>query len=765
MTENANIELLFECDGTPSVPWRVENGTFTNELNKPYSVSLVLSTNDIDAEPVQMLGQPAKLLLTRDAVMRQITGIVSEVRAGGTSREALTATVVVEPALRALEHRVNTKIFQEMTVPEILEEVLNEGLGAWNRSVDNRTSRIYPTCEYRVQYNESDLEFCERLMEEEGIVYWFDLEDEAETLVLVDGVSDWSRVEGLHGDTLEFSLQEGQTGAQEYVREFHGVSQLIPTKVATRHFDWTHPAVPIEGENSDAVEGSRPHGGVVSPDREVYEEDERKLTLSEYGGAAFGANDVEEQARLRRETQSWEAFVCTGRSTVLQMLVGATFELVGHTNADLDGRYLITSVSHDFTGTGRDFGNSFECIPEGVPFRPRRRTPRPRIASIQTAKVVGPSGEEIHTDEHGRIKVQFHWDRLGANDENSSCWVRVLQPWAGAGWGFVFIPRMGMEVVVRFIDGDPDRPVVIGSVFNGEQPPPYALPDEKTKSTLKTETSLGGGGYNEWRFEDKAGEEEIFTHAQRDENEVMENDHNTNVGHDQTNTVDNDQTQDVGNNQNEHVIANQDLEVDANRTIQVHGDFTETIDGSETRTVSSSTTETIDAGETRTVTGGMTETISGGREQTINGDSTESINGALTQTITGGAKISTPATYDITAAAGVTIIAPAGMEVLSPGGHTLIAPGGQHYIDQNQNNSGTTDQQIFNVKTDIVGANLGVVGGIALTFTGIDFETSGIKTGHIGAAMDNSPTDFKTATVDINKKLAEIDICGAGIFF
>jgi type VI secretion system secreted protein VgrG len=248
-----------------------------------------------------------------------------------------------------------------------------------------------------------------------------------------------------------------------------------------------------------------------------------------------------------------------------------------------------------------------------------------------------------------------------------------MQPWAGSGWGFVFIPRIGMEVLVDFVDGDPDRPLVIGSVFNGEHPLPYALPGEKTKSTIKTESSLGGGGFNELRFEDKKGSEEVFTHAQKDQNEVVENDHTTTVHHDQRIRVDNDQSQEVGNNQTEHVFVDQDLTVDANRTITVHGNFTETIDGSETRTVSSGSTETIDAGETRTVTGGTTETISGGRTQTINGGSTETINGSLSQSISGGATITTPASYNLTATGGLTIVAPAGTKFNAQGGVKIVS--------------------------------------------------------------------------------------------
>src|SRR5690606_3464990 len=182
-----------------------------------------------------------------------------------------------------------------------------------------------------------------------------------------------------------------------------------------------------------------------------------------------------------------------------------------------------------------------------------------------------------------------------------TCWVRVQQPWAGAGWGFWWVPRIGMEVVVHFIDGDPDRPLATAAVYNGTNPTPYALPDEKTKSTIKSNSSLGGGGFNEFRFEDKAGDEEIYTHAQKDYNEVVENDHTTLVHHDQTITVDNNQTQEIGANQTETVHGNQQLTVDGNRTIHVKSAYSETVDGTETRRVTGDVTETFDANETRSV--------------------------------------------------------------------------------------------------------------------------------------------------------------------
>lgn len=756
--DTEHVELVFNCDGTTDVSWAVGGATICERLNATYSLSLDLATENTDAEPLQMLGSPAKLTLTRGSVMRQITGIVSRVHEGSTHPEMVTAGVTIVPALEALRHCINTRIFQEMTVPEILEEVLGEGLGQYERRVDNRTSRSYPTCEYRVQYGENDLDFCERLMEEEGIAYWFEFEDEAETLVLADSAREWGEIETSHGGAVQFSLQQTGVGGHEFMSELHGESSLRPTKFTTRHFDWTHPSVFVEGDSDESAEDDRPNGGSLPPDREIYEHDERPLTLSEYGGAAYGANDVDDQATIRRQSQAWESFICEGESTVLNMKIASVFELIGHTRPEMDNRYLVVEVSHIFGVQGSDYHNEVICVPDSVIYRPLRTKRKPRVASLQTATVTGPSGEEIHTDEHGRLKVQFHWDRLGAFDEHSSCWVRVMQPWSGAGWGHVFIPRIGMEVTVGFVEGDPDRPLVMGSVYNADHPPPYPLPDEKTKSTIKTETSLGGGGFNELRFEDKAGEEEIFIHAQKDENEVVENDHTTTVGNDQTITVGNDQTQEIGNNQTEHVSANQDLEVDANRTIQVHGDFSETIDGSETRTVSSGVTETIDSGENRTVTGGMTETITGGRTQTINGDSKETVNGSLTQTIAGGATITTPASYEVTANGGMNITAPGGITIIAPAGFNLVAPGGQTTIDlifdkiggQHEANFAYSIGDCLNKQEVVASLNRGMTGCHIETFA-TKVEFAGLLRGKKDVQLNTSACKLKTCAAQMLK--------------
>ncbi|MBU1743565.1 MAG: type VI secretion system tip protein VgrG [Proteobacteria bacterium] len=634
------VTLTFECDGTPGARWEVGSGTYTEKLNDPYTLWLQLAAdNDLDVEPIRMLGQSCLLIIQRGMLVRQVTGIVSEVQEGSTHPQKITTNIVVDPAFEVLRHRVNTKIFQNVTVPQILGEVLNEGLGAFDRTLELRLNRAYPTCEYRTQYNESDLAFCERLMEEEGIVYWFEFADDTpEKLVLSDDPNNYGRVEclqtSLGPSTLLYSEYEDKVGGHEFVSSFHAMSQLRPTKVSTRHFDWTHPSMPFAADANQAGSAEPPNGALVPPEREVYQHDDRPLTFHEYGGGAFGNNDMNDQVRLRREAQGFDSRVAEGQSTALGVTTGQTFDLVGHPQGELDGRYMILSATHSFDGSGNNYQNQFQCIPAAVIYRPKRVTPKPRIPNIQTGTVVGPSGEEIHTDEHGRVKVQFHWDRLGAMDDHSSCWIRVSQPWAGSGWGFFFIPRIGMEVIVSFINGDPDLPLLTGSVYNSEHAPPYPLPDAKTMSTLKTESSLGGGGFNELRFEDMKNSEEVFIHAQKDFNEVVEHDHYTLIHHDQTNEVDNDHTELIHRDQtlvvdrhrSKHIKVNEETKVDGTRTDTVDGD--ETIRLNSNRRTGIASNDGTNVGATYALTVGSKITIKTGKSSiTMKKDGTIDIKG------------------------------------------------------------------------------------------------------------------------------------------
>jgi len=317
----------------------------------------------------------------------------------------------------------------------------------------------------------------------------------------------------------------------------------------------------------------------------------------------------------------------------------------------------MTSVNHGATepvgGSGQESGqsyaNSFTCIPFDVTYRPPRLTPKPVVEGAQTAIVVGPAGEEIYTDEHGRVKVQFHWDREGENDENSSCWIRVSQVWAGAGWGAMHIPRIGQEVIVDSLEGDPDRPIITGRVYHGTNTPPYPLPDEKTKSTIKSDSSLGGGGFNEIRFEDKKGDEELYIQAEKDESVLVKNDQTIVVGNNRVIKVAVDHTEEIGGSMSlnvsktktETVVINsaetigvaKELTIGGAYQVSVGAAHNETVGGAKMEEVGLYKAEAVGGKKSMSVAGSYTKTIGGSESVNINGDRSEDVRGKSSETI------------------------------------------------------------------------------------------------------------------------------------
>ncbi len=353
-------------------------------------------------------------------------------------------------------------------------------------------------------------------------------------------------------------------------------------------------------------------------------------------------DDNKRTVEIRMQEEAAHGLEIAGASNCPQLIAGYRFKLDRHFNAD--GPYVLTAVeTHarlegEYRTSGAEpalsYENFFTCIPLALPFRPPRVTEIPRVYGAQTAVVVGPAGEEIFTDKYGRIKVQFPWDREGQNDGNSSCWVRVATPWAGKQWGMIHIPRMGQEVVVEFVDGDVDHPLVVGSVYNAEQMPPYSLPANKTQSGIKSRSSLQGtpANFNEIRLEDKKGSEQLFIHAEKNQDIEVENDETHWVGHDRTKTIDHDETT--------HVKHDRTETVDNNETITIHGNRTETVDKDETITIHGNRTETVDKNETITIHANRTETvdkdesitIDGQRSTTISKDDTLTVNKAISTT-------------------------------------------------------------------------------------------------------------------------------------
>ncbi|HYH97236.1 type VI secretion system Vgr family protein [Hyalangium sp.] len=632
------VRFSFTSSADPGGSWRVVELHAREGLSELYSCTLDLANEHLGADVDGLLGSSAEVVISRESAARRLCGVIHRVEHTGTKAGHLLARVHIVPALWALSQRRDSYIFQEKTVKEILEDVLTEGLQPFERSFRLDLNREFLPREYCVQYRETDLEFLLRLMEEEGLFFYFDHSGEKEELVVAEENEQVPTCEAVNGGPITVRGPDGGTAEEESVRHFDFAQQLHTTSVVIRDFDWTQPALDL---TKKALASDR-----QGRERELYEYPAPLLGPYDAGSKKY--KHEQKQETLRRQALHSEGRRAHGVGYITGFCPGHMFELKEHAIPALDQWYLLTRVEHaghapeeltsDTHEHGREgrsterYRNTFECLPLDVPFRPERRHPRARISGLQTATVVGPSGEEIFTDEHGRIKVQFHWDRAGQRDERSSCFLRVAQVWAGPGWGFVFLPRIGMEVLVDFLEGDPDRPIVVGCVYNGQNTPPYPLPEQKTRSSIRTASTPGGEGFNELRFEDAAGAEELFLHAQKDFNEVVLHNHSTQVKANQSNSVDGSQSETIGGNQSMTVHGKRTKTVDKDEEATVTGKRTEEVTGQEKLTLHGGRDTTVNTLEKLTVTGRRDETIGGNDDLTVEGDKTDHITGKYAMT-------------------------------------------------------------------------------------------------------------------------------------
>ncbi|MDY7230917.1 type VI secretion system Vgr family protein [Hyalangium rubrum] len=554
-----------------------------------------------------------------EAPVRYVHGRVRRAESLGQLGGRWLYRVQVAPKLERLRQMRKSRIFQEKAVPDIVKAVLGEA------GVEHRLalSGSYATREYCVQYRESDFDFISRLLESEGIFYFFEHAEGSHTLVLGDGPNAHADLPG--GAKLPLREDDARVYDVEFVSRMERVHRLRPGAVMLRDFDFVKPALDLS-TTSTSAEGLS------------------ELELYDYPGEYVAPGVGKSVSKVRMEEKAQGAQTYTGRSLCPRLAPGYLIEVEKPGDGTFCGQYLVEEVEHsgqqpDTLGNAETLGalyrNTFRSLPKDVPFRPLRVTPRPHVPGVQTATVVGPGGEEIHTDEHGRIKVQFHWDREGKQDDKSSCWVRVGQSWGGLAWGALYLPRIGQEVLIRFLEGNADRPLVAGSVYNGENPTPYGLPADRTKSTLKSASSLGSAGFNEFRIEDKKAEEEIFVHAQKDEDLVTENDKDQEVvGYedllvkkDRKLTVEGNQQLAVTLDDASLVEGNQSLKVQGNRTTTTRGSHSEEVEGNQSITVSKNVTTTITLAAAETVGAAKALTIGAGYAVTVALASTESVGG------------------------------------------------------------------------------------------------------------------------------------------
>jgi type VI secretion system secreted protein VgrG len=579
-------------------------------ISQPFhwDLELVSEQDDVDADDI--LGQKVAVGLTLpNGTERYFHGVVSEFSQGGWIQRFSSYRAVVRPWYWLLTRTADCRIYQELTVPQIYEEVVKQ-YGFTDYEL--RLTGTYKPWEYCVQYRETDFNFLSRLLEQEGIYYFFVHEETKHTMVLADDPSAHKTLDGY--ETVPYYAPGGKDTQRErdHLESWSYTKSVQPGSYATTDFDFEAPRKPLAATESI----SRKH---AQANYEIFDYPAELTSLDS------GQSSATAKVRIQELQSSY--MVAHGHGNAAGLATGLRFKLDKYPRTALNIEYVITSANYTLTADSfepgeshgaEEFAVSIEVIDAQTLFRPDRRTPKPVIQGAQTAMVVGKAGEEIFTDKYARVKVQFHWDRYGKQDEKSSCWIRVSQVWAGKTWGGIHIPRIGQEVIVSFLEGDPDQPIITGRVYNGDSMPPYGLPANATQSGIKSRSSKGGSGanFNEIRMEDLKGSEQLYIHAEKNQDNMVENDATHTVGHDRTKSIGHDETTKVGNNRTETVSANESITIGSNRTEQVAVNETIAIGGARSITVSKTEDATVALQRTHNV--GVNETINVGAAQEIN---------------------------------------------------------------------------------------------------------------------------------------------------
>jgi type VI secretion system secreted protein VgrG len=576
----------------------------TEAISQPFRFKLGMyaeTTNQVAFD--QLLGQPVTVAFQYDP-QRYFSGIIWRLSQGqrvqglGSNAVLIRFEAEMVPQFLLLTKNVQSRIYQQKTVPDILKDVLQN----LDVNYDGIQGDFKPR-DYCVQYRESDFDFASRLMEEEGIYYFFKHTSGGHTMVLANTPQGHPTTAGPSPIQYEEILL-GQT-EDERISNWVKSQEIRTAKQTLRDHCFELP-----DDNLEAVEpitetvavGTITHKLKTGANASLENYDFPGRYAQRFDGVDPGGSDQASNlqdiyqdntrtAKIRIGEEATPGVLIEAHSDCRQLTAGYKFDLSQH--FDANGTYVVTQVAHvasiegtysQVTRAQTVYSNTFHCIPFALPYRPARRTPKARVDGTQTAVVVGPSGEEIFTDKYGRVKVQFFWDRQGKNDANSSCWVRVGTLWAGKQWGIIHIPRIGQEVIVAFEEGDPDQPIIVGSVYNADMMPPYTLPDNRTQSGYLSRSSLSGtaDNFNQLRFEDKKDSEEVYFHAEKDFNRVVENNDTLKVGFLKKDKGD--QTIEIFNNQSLKVGCSD--AGDGSQTIEIYKDRTETVKtGNETITI------------------------------------------------------------------------------------------------------------------------------------------------------------------------------------
>jgi type VI secretion system secreted protein VgrG len=593
-------------------------------ISRLFSFSAELLSENSAISFDQIVGQRVNISITQvGGEIRYINGFVSRFSQSGADARFTHYHAEVVPWLWFLTRSAACRIFQNMTVPDIITKVFTDlGFNDSKKSLQG----TYEQWDYCVQYRETAFNFVSRLMEQEGIYYFFEHEKDKHTLVLADRPNAHKPCPNQPKGRLDYT--PGGFLQEDVIHDWQLEQELRTGNYSLKDYNFETPSTDL---------------GVKEPSI-INVDGNSKYELYDYPGEYTTKADGATIAKTRMQEEETTNLLATGSSNCRGFVAGFRFDLAGHVRKDVNKSYVLTEVHHsasvgesyhdESAAGGEQYSNHFACIPQSVPFRPARHTPKPAVQGPQTAVVVGKSGEEIWVDKYGRVKVQFFWDREGKKDENSSCWVRVSQPWAGKNWGAVWIPRIGQEVIIDFLEGDPDQPIITGRVYNAEQMPPYTLPDNQTQSGFMSHSSKGGDSknYNEIRFEDKKGSEDLLIHAEKTMHNSVEASQFITVGvdrHIRTGYADDDGGSHgdvkelVHNNHNLHVKADQREKVEGDRHLEAVGDRNEKIGGNMSLQIGQNLNEKTgtnfahEAGQEIHLKAGMNVVIEAGMQLTI----------------------------------------------------------------------------------------------------------------------------------------------------
>jgi type VI secretion system secreted protein VgrG len=557
------------------------------ELGRLFEYQVAMESEDHQVDFNAIVGENVTLALNLpNEEIRYFNGYVSRFGHAPIDGNLANYHATVVPWFWFLTRTSDCRIFQEKSIPDIIKEVFRDrGMSDFRDDLKGS----YKTWEYCVQYRETDFNFISRLMEQEGIYYYFEHENGKHTLVLVDDVTAHQPFAGY--DSITYRNQDQNQVEEEYVHSLNTVMAVQPGRYALNDFDFEKPKASLAA-------GSDITNQHAQSDYEIYD----------YPGEYKEFGDGENYAQVRIEELQVDHHEVEASAKALGIAVGYKFALEDHPRDDQNLDYLVTSCRYNVSageyhsgGASPSYSCEFSAKKADIPFRLKRTTPKPLVNGPQTAFITGPSGEEIHTDEYGRVKCQFHWDRRGTGDDKSSCWIRVAQLWAGKKWGAIYLPRVGQEVIVEFLEGDPDRPIVTGRVYNGDCMPPYDLPANKTMSTIKSSSSKGSAGFNEIRFEDKKGEEQVFIHAEKNQDTRVKNNCYETIGNDRHLTVHNDQKEIVEHDREETVENDHKEKIGKDRHLKIVGKEAKSIDGSQSLTVNGDVIEVFNSNHSEKV--------------------------------------------------------------------------------------------------------------------------------------------------------------------